>query len=431
MADNVAITSGSGTSVATDQVGSDHYQRVKITDGTADSSTHLAVVAEDTAHTTGDTGLMFLAVRKDSAVALATSDGDYIPLIVDSTGRLHITNADLATIAAAVDTQMQVDVVAALPAGDNNIGNVDIVSGTITAVTDITNTVTVTGDAAGSLTVDNAQLSVVGGGTEAAALRVTIANDSTGVLTVDGTVAVTNADMTTVAGAVSATHMQSDVLTMPGTAAEGAALPALMVVAAGDDGTDTHPLQLDSNGYLKAVLQTSADVDIGAVDVTAIAAGENLIGKVGASDIVVTIAPTMAAEAHSAGDLLFDSTEVANAVRANASTAIVESITVVDKGDQGAEINLIFANAATDFGAPGGVPDPDDTDALTVLGIVNVATTDYVDLGAFQVATVNNIGMLIKAGAATTSVYLAGIAVGTPTPASTSDLQISIGFLRS
>ncbi|RJO60321.1 MAG: hypothetical protein C4542_09525 [Dehalococcoidia bacterium] len=40
-------------------------------------------------------------------------------------------------------------------------------------------------DNGGSLTVDNAALSVVGGGAEATALRVTIANDSTGLLSVD------------------------------------------------------------------------------------------------------------------------------------------------------------------------------------------------------------------------------------------------------
>lgn len=40
-------------------------------------------------------------------------------------------------------------------------------------------------DGGNSLTVDNAALSVVGGGVEATALRVTIANDSTGVLSVD------------------------------------------------------------------------------------------------------------------------------------------------------------------------------------------------------------------------------------------------------
>lgn len=53
-----------------------------------------------------------------------------------------------------------VQVNAALPAGDNNIGNIDVA------------------------TVP-APLSVVGGGTEAAAMRVTLANDSTGVVTVD------------------------------------------------------------------------------------------------------------------------------------------------------------------------------------------------------------------------------------------------------
>lgn len=43
MADNVNITAGSGTVIATDQVGTDHYQKIKLVDGTADSSTIVAV----------------------------------------------------------------------------------------------------------------------------------------------------------------------------------------------------------------------------------------------------------------------------------------------------------------------------------------------------------------------------------------------------
>lgn len=46
--------------------------------------------AEDAVHGDGDQGVMLLAVRKDTAAALAGTDGDYIPLIVDSTGRLHV-----------------------------------------------------------------------------------------------------------------------------------------------------------------------------------------------------------------------------------------------------------------------------------------------------------------------------------------------------
>jgi hypothetical protein len=62
--------------------------------------------------------------------------------------------------------------------------------GIIDTLTTITNDVSID-DGGNSITVDNSVLSVVGGGTEATAQRVTIANDSTGVITVDGTVAVT------------------------------------------------------------------------------------------------------------------------------------------------------------------------------------------------------------------------------------------------
>jgi hypothetical protein len=50
----------------------------------------LLALAEDAAHVSGDQGYMLLAVRKDTAIALAGTDGDYIPLIVDANGRLHI-----------------------------------------------------------------------------------------------------------------------------------------------------------------------------------------------------------------------------------------------------------------------------------------------------------------------------------------------------
>ena len=49
-----------------------------------------AQFAEDTAHTTADKGTMAIAVRNDTASALAGTDGDYIPLTTDSLGRLWI-----------------------------------------------------------------------------------------------------------------------------------------------------------------------------------------------------------------------------------------------------------------------------------------------------------------------------------------------------
>lgn len=55
--------------------------------------------AEDAAHASGDTGVMVLGVRKDTAAQLAGADSDYTPAIYDASGRLWV-NADRAIIQA-------------------------------------------------------------------------------------------------------------------------------------------------------------------------------------------------------------------------------------------------------------------------------------------------------------------------------------------
>jgi hypothetical protein len=49
--------------------------------------------AEDAAHTSGDVGVMALAVRNDAGTALAGTDGDYIPLGTDASGNLRVIAA--------------------------------------------------------------------------------------------------------------------------------------------------------------------------------------------------------------------------------------------------------------------------------------------------------------------------------------------------
>ena len=49
--------------------------------------------AEDAAHTTGDTGVMSLAVRNDDVAALSGTDGDYSPLQVNAAGALYTSDA--------------------------------------------------------------------------------------------------------------------------------------------------------------------------------------------------------------------------------------------------------------------------------------------------------------------------------------------------
>ena len=48
-----------------------------------------AIKAEDAAHSSGDTGIMSLAVRNDDVAALSGADGDYSPLQVNAAGSLY------------------------------------------------------------------------------------------------------------------------------------------------------------------------------------------------------------------------------------------------------------------------------------------------------------------------------------------------------
>ncbi len=215
--------------------------------------------AEDTAHVSGDFGLLGLAVRRDADTSLVSADGDYSPLQVDALGSLKVSGTfvggdvitddaafgigtdkvsasgflfdDTATdsvdegdvgVARMTADRLMLNVIAdpsnpsqrlAIDASGNaqtevnnasgasavNIqdgGNSITIDGTLTG---ITNDVSID-DGGNSITIDNAALSVVGGGVEATALRVTLANDSTGVLSIDD-----NGGSITVDGSVTAT----------------------------------------------------------------------------------------------------------------------------------------------------------------------------------------------------------------------------------
>lgn len=72
-----------------------------VTPGT--SATNLGK-AEDAAHSTGDTGVMALCVRRDTAATSATTDGDYNPCQTDASGALWTTNAGIGATTDAACT---------------------------------------------------------------------------------------------------------------------------------------------------------------------------------------------------------------------------------------------------------------------------------------------------------------------------------------
>ena len=95
MADNVEITAGSGTSVGTDDVSGVHYQRVKLTDGTADSSTAIPgganglYVQGQVAHDGAAAGNpLAVGAKAVNALPAAVANADAAALITDLVSRL-------------------------------------------------------------------------------------------------------------------------------------------------------------------------------------------------------------------------------------------------------------------------------------------------------------------------------------------------------
>lgn len=141
---------------------------------------------EDAAAAANPVGGALIVVREDArAGTLTTTDGDNVALRGNNFGELYVKHTDAIAVTGTFFQATQ-------PVSGTFFQATQPVSLTSTT---ITGTVAVTqsgtwdevgiNDSGNSITIDNAQLSVVGTGTEAAALRVTIASDSTGVLSID------------------------------------------------------------------------------------------------------------------------------------------------------------------------------------------------------------------------------------------------------
>lgn len=224
MADNTILDAGAGgDTIATDDIAGVKHQRVKIEYG-ADGS--------------------------------ATDVSDANPLPVDDAG--GSLTVDDGGGSLTVDGTVAVSSLPALGAGTANIGDVDV------------------------LTVP-APLSTTGGGTEAAAQRVTIANDSTGVLSVDDNGASLTVDGSVTLGANSGVDVGDVTIN---NAAGGA---AVNIQDGGNSITIDGTVAVSSLPALAAGSANIGDVDVLSVvpGTGATALGKAIDSAAGATDTVV------------------------------------------------------------------------------------------------------------------------------------------------
>lgn len=163
---------------------------------------------------------------------------------------------------------------------------------------------------------------------------------------------------------------------------------------------------------------------------SALAAGEEYIGRVGGDTALIGITPTIDAAAYSANDCICAIQTIANAVRVIGGTGILQSVVVQDLAAQNAvlQILLFSANPATGTYTKNAECDLDDTDAGLCIGIVEIVTSDYKTIKDNSIATVKGIGLPIKCAA--TSLFAVIKTTGTPTYVANGDLKFTFGILR-
>ena len=142
---------------------------------------------------------------------------------------------------------------------------------------------------------------------------------------------------------------------------------------------------------------------------------------------LITVTPTVQnSDTDAAGDLLFDSLEIENAVAVSGGSGILQSVNVFHKGDQNVSFDLLFFQVTKDLGAAGaaltwgGSSETDNADAAVLL----------VDV---QIATKTNIGLVLKAAEGTKSIFCAAVCRGAASGAhgaTSGNILVRLGIVK-
>ena len=134
---------------------------------------------------------------------------------------------------------------------------------------------------------------------------------------------------------------------------------------------------------------------------------------------------TVATDADASGELLITTTEIPNAVAVKGGTAILQSVMFMSNKVLTDAIDIVITNDATTQGTIGATV-ADSSVANTVMdgtcGFFSI--TNLFDAGAVAIGSKNNIGMVCKAAADSTSLYLWAIAKGS------TDWDVDTGVIR-
>ena len=132
----------------------------------------------------------------------------------------------------------------------------------------------------------------------------------------------------------------------------------------------------------------------------------------------------------SAGEVIFQGDELENMVSVEGGSCIVQSISLIDISDHGESIDLVFSNEpiTLDDSNDGTVIDAIASVAAKITGIVTI--NNYFDGVAWKYGHKENIGLALKAGSNTKSIYVCGVNRGAAKAWAVSGLSIVIGVIK-
>ncbi len=162
-----------------------------------------------------------------------------------------------------------------------------------------------------------------------------------------------------------------------------------------------------------------------------------------ASKIIVFTPVVSTTPAYSAGDQVGGLNLLAEAVNHDGGYGVLQSVSIIDKGKQKAALTLfLFDDVPTLVSTDNGAFDLTDAQAsLSCLGHVLIPSANYQDTSSNSIATVLDIGLLIRSragknavpfasGATPRDIWAVLMTTGTPTYVSTSDLVVKLGLIQ-
>ena len=357
MADNTVLNTGAGgDTIASDDIAGIKYQRVKVDFGADGSATDVSstnpLPVDGSGVTQPVSGTFWQAAQPvtDNGGNLSIDWAGTVPPIGAGTeaAALRVAIATDSTIQLEASTNNIGDVdVLTIAAGDNNIGNVDIV--TLPAL--VAGTANI-GDV-DVLTVP-APLSTTGGGTEATALRVTLASDSTGLVSVDDNAGSLTVDQ----------------------GAAGTAWEQVGDVAHDAVGTSVNPVLV--GGYASAAAPTGVSLDGDAVrawhllngaQATVLTAAGALIAGDAANglDVDVTRLPALVAGTANIGDV--DVLTLPALVAGTANIGDVDVLTIAAGDNNIGNVDVLTMPTGATAAAVQGTVAHDGVDAQNPIGV--------------------------------------------------------------